>query len=708
MPSKALVPLTPAPPPAPAAAGVPWPPPKQDRESESAIVTIARWARRNRHVTVPLAIPPALWLAGLIFRQTHTARYVALGGIMLTAAVCYFAPHKWTGPDGKPRWPEVWYADLSAAAAAAWLTAAAIAGPAAAPVTAIVLASTLTAGGVTWGCFWWRHKRPRGMKLRQRLTAQCDAWWQSYCFGWNLRGSAVKDAEIKGVTLRIRVRGIPGTHTLNHFRQAIPFIESAAEGQADIGLVRVEPVKGIPCEVDIFLKRDNPLREPVEYDPGIAPRSVHDPAPAGRKETGEWKMTDLRVNRFTIGKTRWGKSNDLLVAAANLSGCPDALTVLIDLKGGRSARPVLQACAAAYVITERDEARMFLRMCAAEIKARAMYAYDGKEQLHATREVPAVVTMVDETYGLTATEDGAGDPECRRLAGVYASQGSGLAMYLYVYTQNGALETSVGTEQIRANLPHRTCYAVSEARHGAYVIPEYNRLDASRLEEKGTCYVKDGPDVTPEQVRAPHMPHDRFGGIVAAGADMSGPARPLVLYCGEDVAYTDGDRGVTWQEWWDARWLRLHPAFRAGSPQYQAAAAAHSPAAGPPPDTTPAPPPPAGDAPLLLPAGFRPDPAAVRALPRVMAAQRAAFCHHLETATAAAPVTPRDLAARSGMSRSWVFARMAGLAELGLVTQASRGLYYAVPGADIAAGLAEITGRADRTAAEARQIINAQ
>jgi len=94
-------------------------------------------------------------------------------------------------------------------------------------------------------------------------------------------------------------------------------------------------------------------------------------------------MADLRVNRFTIGMTRWGKSNDLLVALANLSGCPDAVSVVIDLKGGRSARPVLAASAAEHVIITIDEARMFLRMSVAEIKARAMYAYDGEEQLRA-------------------------------------------------------------------------------------------------------------------------------------------------------------------------------------------------------------------------------------------------------------------------------------------------------------------------------------
>src|SRR5215471_14591453 len=122
MPGKALVPLTPAPPPAPPA-GVPWPQQQDKRDSEAAIVTIARWARRNRHYTVPLAVPPVLWLASLVFYRTYAAGYVAGAGVILAGCVCYFAPHKWD------RKPEVWYVRLSVIGAVLWLIAASTAGP---------------------------------------------------------------------------------------------------------------------------------------------------------------------------------------------------------------------------------------------------------------------------------------------------------------------------------------------------------------------------------------------------------------------------------------------------------------------------------------------------------------------------------------------------------------------------------------------------
>lgn len=710
------------------APAIPWQ--EQELVSDAAPKRLARWARRNNHFTVPLGLLPGMWLAGLVLHHARAAVYTALGGAVLAGCVWFFAPHKWD------RRAEQWYARLSAALGAGWLAVAAWLGPLSGPVTAIILAAVLAAGCIAWGVPWWRHKRPRGQKRAERLRAECDEWWQSHASAWNLRGSRVIEAEMSRVTLRIRVRGLPGRHTFQHFQQVLYLIESAAEGHADIGLVRIGKVPGKPSEVDIFLKRRNPLREDVEYDLGMAPRSVHDPAPFGMLESATWKMMNLRKNRFTIGATRTGKSNDLLVGIANLSGCPDGRVVLIDLKGGRSARPVLKSAAAEYVITEIDEARMFLCMTAAEIRARAMFAYDGNEQLLATEDIPGVWTMVDETYELTATENGAGDPECRRHLATGAAQGSGLEFYYWVYTQNGSLETSVGTEQIRANLPHRTCYRVEEARHGQYVIPEYAKLDASKLEEKGTCYDKDGPNVTPEQIRAPKMPHDLLTAIASQNAALIGPRPPLRLFCGAQVAYevtagrdedgTEIRRPVTWQEWWDARWARLPEAFRKDSPQYQAAIAEHPYAAAEVIEQArhatrpvPSPEPGTGDGRSAaariaaemgaqrVPDDFRPDPKLVKQLGKVMATQEDRFCDTLEGAAADSPVSPSDLMKASGMGRSWVFDRLGALAEIGLITQVSRGRYTAVPGADIRRGLTEIKSRSDRLAREAREIANA-
>lgn len=710
----------------PAAAGPPWPQ-RPSRESEAAIKTISRWAKRNGHFTVPLAVPPVLWLAGVTVHAFPRAGMFALAAVtVLAACVWFFAPHKWRGKDGEPRWAEVWYARLSALLLLAWLALATTLGPASGEVTAIVLASLLAAGTGTWGFFWWRHKRPRGQRKHDRLIAQCDTWWQSYCWGWNLGGSFVKDAHLSGVTLRVRVRGLAGVHTLNHFRQALSLIESAAEGHADIGLVRIEPVKGYPSEVDIFLKQENPLRDVIDYDMSLAPRSVHESAPIGKTETGSWKMLPLRANCFVIGATRTGKSNHLLVRLAALSGCRDGRQILIDLKGGRSGRPVLKAGCAELVVTELDEARMLLRMLVAEGKGRAKYAYTGDEQLLADEDTPALHLMIDETHGLTSTANG--DSECAALLALVSSLSSGLEGYVEVYTQNGSLEESVRTEQTRGNLLVRVTYRVAEARHGAYVIPEYQRLDASKLEEKGTCYIKDGPETFPEQVRAPKMDHDLFFRIAAQNVAQLGARAPLRLYCGSEIACRSGDRDVTWQEWWDTRWLRLDEAFHAISPQYQAAvadsplaAAAATAQAQQSAAPMPSPAPGVGtgaqaaariaadgaDLMARVPADFRPDPALVARLPQAIASEEDRFAEALQGAASDFPATPRDLAATSGRGRTWCHDQLNALVEIGFVTQVSRGQYTPVPGMDIRRGMAEVKARNTKLAREAREKINA-
>jgi hypothetical protein len=519
MASKDLVPRPAARPPA----AIPAPPFEQPKmRTENGARLAARALHRNRHVTVPLALPFVFWPGGMILHHYHAAGFVLGIGLLVTVLVAYFAPSKWD------RRAEQRYACATVSAGMTWLWLAAWLDPVRGPVTAIVLGSLLLAGCIAWGIPWWKHHRPRGRRKREALIAKWDGWWQSHAWAWNLGGSAITGVWIMGVTTKVEVAGLAGRHTLAHVNQVIPLIESGLDGHVDVGRVRAETVPKQPSHFYLYFKQENPLAGVVEWDQSIAPASVRDPAPLGLTETGSWKLASLLVNCFVIGTTRSGKSNHLLVRLASLTGCPDDRQVVIDLKGGRSARPVLEAAAAEYVITSVDEARMYLRMLLAETAARSKYAYDGNEQLEPTEDVPAIHTLIDETHGLTSVANG--DAECSRLLALVASQGAGLAIYMEVYTQYGALEESVQTEQTRGNLRLRVVYRVEMPEHGQFAIKEWNRLDASRLEEQGTCYVKDGPLALAEQVRAPKMPHGLLRQIAAQNAALLGARPPLRLY----------------------------------------------------------------------------------------------------------------------------------------------------------------------------------
>jgi hypothetical protein len=669
-------------------------------------VTAWTWLYRRRHWTLPAFLPVPVWLGGLAVHVFGLTMYVCVAGLVAFGAIVLIGSAKWE------RKPELLYATASVVLLAGWLALAGLFGPA--RLWLVIAELVLTAA---WGFLWWRHKRPRGQRKRQKLVAKWDEWWQSHCWHWNLGGSKVTDVHEMGVTTRLTIAGVAGRHSIQHVNQVMHLIESGLDGYADIGLVRAEPVKGHANQFSLFLKKENPLRKLVEWDAALAPASVHEQYALGLTETGCWKMASLRANSFVIGATRTGKSNHLLVKLAVLTGCADDRQVLIDLKGGRSARPVLEAAAVDYVITEVDEARMYLRMLVAETLARAKHAYDGNEQLLATADVPAIHTEIDEVHGLTSVTNG--DAECARLLGVVASQGSGLEIYVDVETQHGSLEESVRTEQTRGNLRLRVVYRVEEARHGQYVIPEYGKLDASRLEEQGTCYVKDGPKPLPEQVRAPKMPHPLLKQVAAQNARMV--ARPpLVLYCGDQVAYVAEDgREVTWQEWWDPRWLRLDPAFHAISPQYQAAVAA-SPAQAfqaipEPPAPPPAPVPGEGSgaaAAARITAELdgtygnirNVHPPAVNLAP-VVATQEDRFASALETAPGEG-ISPAQLMEESGMGRTWIHDRLKALVDAGAVTQTGRGRYAPVPGGDIRAAMEAIKDRGERLYREARATVS--
>ncbi len=659
--------------------------PQRKRESEAAPLRAWRSARRNRHVSVPLAVPVAAWTAAEIMHAFGMGGYAGIAGLVLAGNIWYFAPRKWTGKDGLPRWPEVWYARASAAALWLWLWAAASAGPSAGP-----LAPLLVAAATAWGIPWYRHKRPRGMKKRERLLRQWQAFWEGHAHAWDLGGSRVIDAEEKRAQIRLRVQLQPGRQSLQHAKGAVHLIESALQDYSGIGMVRVTGAPGNASQVEVFLKRENPLRDVIEWDPALAPRSVHDPAVLGVSETSDLVRAPQRTNAFVNGKTRSGKSNHLALRLVQLTGCPDDRQVVIDLKK-RSARPLLKASAVDCVITDRDEARDMLRMLCAEIAARSRDWDTGEEQALATPSSPALHVLVDEVNPLASVT--AGTAECARYLAIGASQGSGLEVYYEVYTQYGALEESVQTEQTRANLPLRACYATETAEHGAFALGDGWKHDASKLEEKGEFLLKLGPRARDERIRAPHVPHRLLEEITAANArDVKRPPR-LQLWCGGEPS---GIGGLTWQEWWDRRWLRIDPALRSVSPQYAEAAEEFGEPKAPSGSPSAAAPPPGEDpdtgaavaaaiareteGPDLAPTA-----AAEAAVRGTGTTRREKFAAAL--ASAAPPgITRGALAEASGYSPSLVSAELKRLAERGAaVSQDQR--WLPVPGRDVLAEL---------------------
>lgn len=686
-------------------------------ESEAAIPRAARAYRRNHHLSVPLTVPPACWTCALIAHSVpHGPGLVLVGTVAGGAILAYLAPHKWDRP------AEVLYVRLSAGALALWLSLAAWLGPAGG--SAPLLGAMLIVLAVAWGAPWWKHKRPRGRRQRKQALSTWGGFWGRHAHDFGVPGSRVLEAEAQGVTVTLLIQLVGGKQTVALLRGKVPNIESALDGQADAGMVSVDPVKGNAARALVRIRGANPLAEPVPWDQALAPRSAHEPWAGTMTEAGEWRMLPQLVSSAVGGRTGSGKSTFQLARIAALSGCPDALVVVIDLKGGRSARPVLEARAGEYVITTVAEARMWLRLCKAEILARSENHYEGHADLHATPEVPAVFTVIDETSGLTGSK---GDGECRDLVTFIAAKGRGLAFHVDVASQYWALDASVGTEETRINLPLRVSFRTETAAQGKYVLDDPH-ADSSALENPGDMLLKLDPRADTLRLRGTDMSHDLFREVAGRNAGRV-RRKPWVLYCGAEILVAaDEPRGipaVTLQDWWDDRWGRLRKAFQPGSPQWQEWSDAQPeasesygtgevPALAPVAASRPSPPPGGGEAESpgdvaarITAATASPAGAPGTLLPRLTreqvrqmrADQTAAFCAALQAA--ADGITAQELAEASGRSLSWVYDTLKRLMAAGAVSKAGE-QWRARPGTDVRAALAEVDAADERLRADAR------
>lgn len=646
---------TPAPPQLPSATG-----------RESSIPAVA-FARRHRHVTVPLAVPLLFLVAGaleLAFRQYRG--YVLTGGVLLCLFMFIHAPRRWD------RAPEQWYARLSAAAAVGWLAAVSLTG------FTMWTWIALGAGAIAWGVPWFAHKRPRRAAVARGIAAEWNTWWIHHAAYFGVPGSGLADVSTRAATDTLTVQLWAGKQTVRQLQDAMPLIESALRGYVRRGMVRVAPSPADPSQALVHLKRANPLAKPLTWDPAAQPATVTAPVPIGMTEEGEWLKAPLTVNWFIVGESRSGKSNQLSLKLAAITGCPDGRVWLIDMKGGRAARPWLPALD--WLATTIEEARVMLGAALAEIQARAVHADDGSEQLTPTSEVPALFIVIDETHEVTSVSRG--DGRCASLLEAIASMGMGLAVYVVVVTQYGALDESVRTEQTRGNLKYRLCFAVAEARHAQFALPDYSKLDASRLRDKGSFYARLGPDVTPVPARAPEMSHDLVRQIAARHGAM--PRRPLVLYAGDQ------------QEAYDQRWHRLPGHFRKLAPQCEGIEgppvplAAGGSAAASGTGTTP----PADD---MAEAAARAEAGAARVpdvslagmslpsdaqLRREVDRRKARFARALMDAPETG-ISPDQLITATGLSNSWVHQQLGRLTGSGTVIKLGRGAYRAAPDTNV-------------------------
>lgn len=706
--------------PSPQPPAPPGVPPLVPYETEAELIRahlrMWRFAVRNRHVTIPLVVPAGMLAAGAVLAAEHAGFETGVAGAAIAVTTWFTAPSKWSSEPRIRGWrwtSEVTYARSTAGGSTLWLFLAATFGPGQ-PGLQMMLAALCAAWG---GLFWW-HKRPRDKRARRRHAQRVEAWnlwWQHHAPAWGASGSGVVDVKDHDGLESLLIQMWAGRQSFATIKNVVPLLESALGGYVHHGMSRPEINKANPSQVWIHLKREDPLREAVEWDDSMAPDDITKPAPIGLKETGGWKHASLRGGWFVIGRSRSGKSNEESVKLATITKCRNARAILIDRKGGRAARPWLPALD--WVATSIEEARLVLRCMTAEVAARGMYAYNGEEQLNPTDDVPTLFVFIDEAYWVTS--EPSGDAQCAADLAVISGAGQGVEIYPIVISQYGALDTTVRTEQTRGNLNRRMCFQTEHAEHGVFALGEDARkgIDTTTLQQKGAFYFREDARTSPEQIRGPHFPHSLARPTAIRNAERTDLYnRPLRLYCGAQPI--SAEKGApTWQEVYDQRWSRLPAGFHRDAPQ---AASLGNPA---PPEegTMPA------DKIIMRPvhpeaerinADIDEDPdvsdadilrarqmAAARGEPidLVDARERGQrrFARLLQDAPAGG-ISPAQLKKGCGMGRTWIHDQLNALMAAGAVRKVRDGQYAAE--GDVWQAMEVLRQDGDRLAAEARQM----
>jgi hypothetical protein len=248
-------------------------------------------------------------------------------------------------------------------------------------------------------------------------------------------------------------------------------------------------------------------------------RSINKPFPIGQMANRRpFEMTYREVVVMVIGVRGSGKSNLENVFIAQLARCLDALIFMIDLKGGRAARPWMmpwiqghaERPVVDWLATTREEADLMLDALLAAGDARSRSGSDGQggfgEKITPSFDTPAIILVVDETAVMTGhnirTKDENGNilsntslaTKLARLAETYRSE----AIDPLVAALRGNIDI-MGSTAVKAMATYRIGLACADATDGGRVFPDdYRAAQAlARLGEPGLGLVKDGPDISP-------------------------------------------------------------------------------------------------------------------------------------------------------------------------------------------------------------------
>lgn len=313
----------------------------------------------------------------------------------------------------------------------------------------------------------------------------------------------------------VKVLSLPahGHVTLDRIRGLVKQLEVVLKVQR--GGVRVVPGEDASL-VQVHVVTRDVMAESVALPDEDGEITVNEPFPVGIDETGEvFEMLWREVATIIIGMRGRGKSNLVNVLIAQLARCVDVVIWVIDLKGGRTARPWLAPWLEGqtsrpvvdWVATTVAEANLMLETALRAVQIRA-HSGAGGEKIEPSAQQPAIIIICEEVATLVGMHaDAASKP--RSLLMSTTQLGRSEAVDPILVTQRNTV-TMTGSGDLISQCPRRIALGVSSPEDARLAIGETVTAAAiASLKHPGSMYVRDG-DVTPVPVKAFRVEFDQI------------------------------------------------------------------------------------------------------------------------------------------------------------------------------------------------------
>jgi S-DNA-T family DNA segregation ATPase FtsK/SpoIIIE len=345
--------------------------------------------------------------------------------------------------------------------------------------------------------------------------------WPVIAEAVGLAGSQVMSAVVDVWGWRARFRLARG-QTIADVIAKIPALESGLG--IFRGALRVYPTPddlANRCELRV-LDMD-PHADAIPW-PGPSVTSITEPIDFGPFEDATpCRVLFLRRHGLAGGATGGGKSGWLNVLMGNLVACGDVVIWAIDLKKGMELGPWAKCIG--RLATTPEEAHALLADAVAILEARAaLLAERGQRVWEPSPEMPALIILIDE-YAELVDEA----PEAVKRADSIARRGRAVAVNLIAATQRPT-QKAMGQGAVRSQMDVRICFRVRERKDVDLILGQGMLAvgwNAHTLNAPGKFLIAAAEHDTPRRARAYLLTDQAVTETANRYADLRPPLDPV-------------------------------------------------------------------------------------------------------------------------------------------------------------------------------------